>query len=105
VFGYFMKANSLYGGLTKDLNRIAVLILSGLIDLGFVLVWIVTQLLVGRFVVRSPLISSLAPGWILVAFQVIFAISTLVPVALYLARDVAIGIRRWAQTRKGIKRR
>jgi len=98
-----MKANDAWGGSTRDFGAIAVLILSGLIDVGFVLVWIVTQLLVSRFIVRTPLISSLAPGWILGAFQVIFAISTLVPVALYLVRDIAIGIRRSAQIRKGMR--
>ncbi len=38
------------------------------------------------------------------AFQFVFAISTLVPVALYLIRDLTIGIRKWAEIREGIER-
>lgn len=83
-------------------ESVPVLVLSGMIDAGFVLVWIVTQLLVGRFVFRTALVETSLAGWIVLVFQLIFAISTLAPVAFYVVRDVSIGIRRLAEIQKGI---
>jgi hypothetical protein len=90
-----MKANKAWDGLI-------VLVLSGLIDAGFVFIWIITQFLVSRFVFRTSLVETGLPGWIVLMFQLIFAISTLVPVALYVVRDVTISIRRLAEFQKGI---
>ena len=90
-----MKANKAWGGLI-------VLVLSGLTDVGFVLIWIITQFLVSRFVFRASLVETSLPGWIVLMLQLIFAISTLVPVALYVVRDVNISIRRLAEFQKGI---
>ena len=90
-----MKANKAWGGLI-------VLMLSGLTDVGFVLIWIITQFLVSRFVFRASLVETSLPGWIVLMLQLIFAISTLVPVALYVVRDVTISIRRLAEFQKGI---
>jgi hypothetical protein len=95
-----MKANDAWDSLMGNLNNILVLILSGLIDAGFVLVWIVTQFLVSRFVFRTPLVIASLDSWIVLAFQVVFAISTLVPVALYVIRDVTISIWRLGGIRK-----
>ena len=89
--------------LIDNLKPFSILILSGLIDVGFVLLWVITQLLVLGFVVQASLTSSIN-SWIVLAFQFVFAISTLVPVALYLIRDFTIGIRRWAEIREGIER-
>lgn len=88
--------------LKENLKPFSVLILSGLIDVGFVLLWVITQLLVLGFVVRTPLVSWLSI-WMVLAFQFVFAISTLVPVALYLVRDFTIGIRKWAEIQEGIE--
>ena len=90
-----MKANKAWGGLI-------VLVLSGLTDVGFVFIWIITQFLVSRFVFRASLVETSLPGWIVLMLQLIFAISTLVPVALYVVRDVTISIRRLAEFQKGI---
>ena len=87
----------------ENLKPFSLLIFSGLIDAGFVLLWVVTQLLVLGLVVQSPLVSWLSI-WMVLAFQFVFAISTLVPVALYLVRDLTIGIRKWAEIREGIER-
>ena len=91
----FMKASDAW-------ESVPVLVQSGMIDAGFVLVWIVTQLLVGRFVFRTALVETSLAGWIVLVFQLIFAISTLAPVALYVVRDVTIGIRRLAEIQKGM---
>ncbi len=90
--------------LIENLNPFFVLILSGLIDVGFVLLWAITQLLVLGVVVRTPLVSSINI-WMVLVFQFVFAISTLVPIALYLIRDFTVGIRKWAEIREGIERR
>jgi hypothetical protein len=89
--------------LIENLKPFSILILSGLIDVGFVLLWVITQLLVLGFVEQTPLVSSI-DIWMVLAFQFVFAISTLVPVALYLIRDFTIGVRRWAEIREGIER-
>lgn len=89
--------------LIENLKPFSILILSGLIDVGFVLLWVITQLLVLGFVEQTPLVSSI-DIWMVLAFQFVFAISTLVPVALYLIRDFTIGIRKWAEIREGIER-
>jgi hypothetical protein len=100
-----MEANDEGDGLRGNQNSILVLVISGLIDAGFVLVWIVTQFLVSRFVFRTPPVVSSLDSWIVLAFQVIFAISTLVPVALYVIRDVTISIGRLAGIRKEFSQR
>jgi hypothetical protein len=95
-----MEANDAGDSLRGNLNGILVLVISGLIDAGFVLVWIVTQFLVSRFVFRTPLVVSSLDSWIVLAFQAVFAISTLVPVGLYVIRDVIISIGKLAGIRK-----
>lgn len=90
-----MKANDAW-------DSVPVLVLSGMIDAGFVLVWIVTQLLASRFVFRTSLVETSLAGWIVLVFQLVFALSTLVPVALYVVRDVTIGIRRLARIQQGM---
>jgi hypothetical protein len=89
--------------LIKNLNRFSVLILSGLIDWGFVFLWLVTQWVVSQFVVGTRLVSGL-DRWMVVSFQVVFALSTFIPIALYVIRDLIIGMRRWAQIQEGIDR-
>jgi hypothetical protein len=95
-----MEANDEGDSLRGNQNSILVLVITGLIDAGFVLVWIVTQLLVSRFVFRTPLVVSSLDSWIVLVFQVVFAISTLVPVALYVIRDATISIGRLAGIRE-----
>jgi hypothetical protein len=90
-----MKANDAW-------DSVPVLVLSGMIDAGFVLIWIITQLLVSRFVFRTTLVETSLAGWIVLMFQLIFAISTLAPVALYVVRDVTISIRRLSEIQKGM---
>ena len=91
------------GSLIKNLNRFSVPILSGLIDWGFVFLWLVTQWVVSQFVVGTRLVSGL-DRWTVATFQVVFALSTFVPIALYVIRDAIIGIRRWVQIQEGIDR-
>ena len=86
-----MKANDAW-------DSVPVLVLTGMIDAGFVLIWIITQLLVNRFVFLTSLVETSLPGWLVRVLQLIFALSTLAPVAFYLIRDVTIGIRRLAKT-------
>lgn len=90
------------GSLIENLKPFFVLILSGLIDVGFVFLWVITQLLVLGFVAQIPVGSSINI-WMVLAFQFVFAISTLVPVALYLFRDFTIGVRKWAEIQEGIE--
>ena len=98
-----MQTRDGWDRLIRNLNRFSVLILSGLIDWGFVFLWLMTQWVVSQFVVETPLVSSL-DRWMVVTFQVVFAISTLVPIALYLITDITIGIRRWVQIQEEIDR-
>jgi hypothetical protein len=97
-----MKANNAWDSLIENSNILAVLVLSGLIDAGCVVIWIITQLLVGRFIFRTSLVVSSLDSWIVLMFQLIFAISTLAPVTLYVVRDVIISIRRLAKIQRGM---
>jgi hypothetical protein len=90
-----MKANN-----ARD--SLVVLVLSGMIDAGFVLVWIITQFLVSRFVFQTWLVVSSMDSWVVLMFQLIFAISTLAPIAFYVVRDLTVGIRRLEEIQKGL---
>lgn len=90
-----MKANNAW-------DSVPALVLTGMIDAGFVLVWIVTQLLASRFVFRTSLVETSLAGWIVFVFQLVFALSTLAPVALHVVSDVTVSIRRLAEIQRGM---
>jgi hypothetical protein len=98
-----MRSGNARDSLIGNLHPLSVLIFSSLIDGGFVGLWVITQWVVGRFVIAAPPVSGLN-AWVLGAFQVVFVISTLAPVAVYVIRDLVIGMGRWAEIQEGLDR-
>jgi hypothetical protein len=60
-----------------------------LIDIGFVAFWAIAQWAVNEYVI-TPLNLHGIDKWILLVFQVVFAISTLIIILIYMWEDLAI---------------
>jgi hypothetical protein len=74
----------------KDTLRLfAIWTVSSLIDSAFLALWITVQWAVNRLVV-APLILTGIDSIVLTIFQILFAISTLAPVAITIYRDIRI---------------
>lgn len=75
--------------LIRELKVFTVWIFSSLIDAIFLALWVLVQWLVnGNVIVRFGL--SGIDRWMLFAFQVLFAISTLAPVVIYIYADTSV---------------
>ncbi|MEW6241302.1 MAG: hypothetical protein AB1564_10890 [Chloroflexota bacterium] len=74
--------------LSKELKVFAIWGVSGLIDSAFLVLWVVIQSgankLIGLFSLEG------VDRWMLLAFQIIFALSTLAPIIIYVYADIAI---------------
>ncbi len=66
--------------------------ISGAIDSVFLIVWVFTQWLTNN-IINSLNLSGI-DKWVLIIFQVLFAISTLTPVIVYIYADIRIMILR-----------
>jgi hypothetical protein len=73
------------------LRRFLVWTASSLIDTGFLLIWVLVQWFANELIIPRFRLSGI-DAIILVIFQVLFATSTLVPVAAYIYVDVAATI-------------
>jgi hypothetical protein len=67
-------------------------IISGVIDSVFLIIWVVTQW--GTNNIISNLSLSGVDKWVLITFQILFSISTLAPVIVYIYVDINIMILR-----------
>ena len=67
-------------------------IISGVIDSVFLIIWVVSQW--GTNSIISNLGLSGIDEWVLITFQILFAVSTLAPVIVYIYVDVRIMILR-----------
>ncbi len=74
--------------------------ITSLIDSAFLAFWVLIQWLVSEYVIK-PLQLTGIDRWVLLIAQLLFAVSTIVPIALYIYRDIAI---EWIQTRREIQR-
>ncbi len=66
---------------------------SGLMDSGFLAIWVILQWAVTECVVKRFELSGV-DKWMLSAFQVVFAISTLVPIVVYVYLDIRLMVLR-----------
>lgn len=87
-------------GLSAKLALASLWIGSAFIDVAFLLIWVFLQFGAGRF--TSGLQLSWINHYVLVAFQIVFGLSTLAPVVLYIYTDVRIMVQQaGAAIRKG----
>jgi len=74
--------------------------ISGLIDSAFLALWVLIQWFVNDKVIANLKLSGV-DKWVLLIFQIIFAISTLAPVIVYTYTDIRLMI---IQAQKRIRR-
>ena len=85
----------------KDTLRLFSLwVVSSLIDSAFLALWVTIQWVVSNKVV-APLILTGIDRFVLIVFQILFAVSTLAPVAITIYRDIRIMLLR---TQRKIRR-
>lgn len=78
----------------KDRLRVfSIQAISSLIDSGFLALWVIVQWAVNEYVVKRLELADI-DKWVLSAFQVIFAISTLVPIVVYIYVDTRVMVLR-----------
>ena len=88
-----MSSGNNWQELKSELRTFSIWGISSLIDSGFLAIWVLIQWFVNEQVISKLELSGL-DGWVLSAFQIIFAISTLAPVAIYTYVDIRIMIMR-----------
>lgn len=65
--------------------------LSSVIDSSYLAVWVVVQWAVNEFIINRLRLTGV-DSWVLLVFQIIFAISTLIPIIVYIYVDIRIMI-------------
>ena len=78
----------IWGNPLKDAKIFGRWLLSSVIDSGFMAGWVVIQWSAQQIVSRYPLQG--IDAWVLYIFQIVFAITTLVPVLAYIVMDLAV---------------
>ncbi len=73
--------------------------LSGLFDAAFLAAWVWTQHIANTLVSKAELVG--IDRWVFVAFQFLFAAATLIPVAIYIYKDIRIA---WIRAQAAIHR-
>jgi hypothetical protein len=84
-----MSKNDWWKDLKERLKDFAMQVVSILIDSVFLALWVIAQWAV-EYVIKRFGLSGIIDRLVLQAFQVIFAISTLAVVALYIYADISI---------------
>jgi hypothetical protein len=84
-----MSDSKEWAELKDTLRLFTIWTLSGLIDSAFLALWIIVQWVVNKIVV-TPLILTGIDRVVLTIFQILFAISTLAPIAITIYRDIRI---------------
>lgn len=72
---------------------------AALIDAAFLAVWVATQWIVGWILRGLPLDG--IDAFVLISIQVVLAIATIVPIVLYIYKDIRIV---WIRTQRAIQR-
>ncbi|MBI1881045.1 MAG: hypothetical protein HYR94_22935 [Chloroflexi bacterium] len=85
-----MQEDNGWKDLLHNLNFFAVMFATGLIDSAFLTLWVIAQWLVGTYVISLFPLSDTIDNALLLAFRVIFAISTLAPIVLHTYADIRI---------------
>ena len=84
-----MNDNNEWNDLIGELKVFSIWIVSSLIDVGFLALWVSVQWIVNENVIKTFTFSGI-DRWILLAFQVIFALSTLAPIVVYIYVDIRV---------------
>ena len=94
-----MADTELSQDLQEQAGEFAKQVLTVLIDTVYLVVWVCAQWLTARIIDSLEL--SGMDRWMLVAFQVVFAISTFVVVGLWIYKDLAVA---WYRAKRRIER-
>jgi len=98
-----MSHSKEWAELKETLRLFTIWTVSSLIDSAFLALWITVQWVVNKIVV-TPLILTGIDRVVLTIFQILFAISTLAPIAITIYRDIRIMLLRTnRKIRKEIK--
>jgi ABC-type transport system involved in Fe-S cluster assembly fused permease/ATPase subunit len=84
-----MSENDYWKDLKDRLRVFATQAASILIDAGFLALWLIVQWAVKEYVIKKLEISGIEK-FVLLIFQVIFAISTLAPIVIYIYTDIKV---------------
>lgn len=85
-----MNKNPVLKEVSDELRTFAKWFLSGVIDSAFLILWVFVQW--GTRKVIANLTLSGIDQWMFLSFQVIFAISTLAPIIIYIYTDIRVMI-------------
>jgi uncharacterized membrane protein YciS (DUF1049 family) len=95
-----MRTDPNWKDLFRELKVFTIWAISGLIDSSFLALWVFVQWLVDQQVITKFQLSG-TDQWVFSVFQVLFAVSTLAPVVIYIYVDLRVMLIR---AQKRIKR-
>ena len=99
-----MKTDPTWKDLFREIRVYAIWSIAGLIDALFLTFWIVVQWLMSNYVIDNYLLSGI-DKFVLSIFQIVFAITTLTPIIIYIYSDLSIMfIRARRKVRREIER-
>lgn len=87
----------MYDALEPIKNRVQELgkqIACVILDSTFLSIWVLVQYIVNHLIIDKYELSSILNKWVLMAFELIFALSTLLPIIIYTYLDIVIIIKR-----------
>lgn len=83
-----MNESNDWQDLSRQLKASTIRVLSGLIDSGFLVLWVMIQWTVNALIKRFQL--SGFDSWMFIIFQILFSISTLIPVIIHMYRETVV---------------
>lgn len=86
-----MNTDPEWKDLSRELKIFTIWAVSSLIDSIFLALWVFVQWIVNEYV-TAKLRLSFADQWVLYGFQIIFSVSTLAPVIIYIYTDIRVMI-------------
>ena len=84
-----MRTDTDWKDLFRELKVFTIWAVSGLIDSSFLALWVFVQWLVDQKVITKFQLSG-TDQWVFSAFQILFAVSTLAPVVIYIYVDLRV---------------
>jgi len=88
-----MNENDWWKDLKDRLKVFSIQAISSLIDSSFLALWVIVQWAVNEYVVNRLQLADI-DKWVLSAFQVVFAVSTLAPIVVYIYVDIRVMVLR-----------
>lgn len=74
--------------LTRSLKVFTIWGLSGIVDSSYLILWVIIQWISNNLIIQFQLTG--IDSWVLSAFQILFAISTLLPIIIFIGLDISI---------------